>query len=73
MTIIDFHNHYYPPAFLDALRAGRQQRSRSTTMREAIRCSTLRATTTSRCAGHRDIAYREEVLDEQASTASSSR
>ena len=22
MTIIDFHNHYYPPAYLDALRSG---------------------------------------------------
>ena len=22
MPIIDFHNHYYPPAYLDALRRG---------------------------------------------------
>ena len=22
MPIIDFHNHYYPPAYLDALRSG---------------------------------------------------
>jgi hypothetical protein len=22
MRIVDFHNHYYPPAYLDALRNG---------------------------------------------------
>jgi hypothetical protein len=22
MKVIDFHNHYYPPVYLDALRAG---------------------------------------------------
>ena len=26
MPIIDFHNHYYPPAYLDALRAGPERR-----------------------------------------------
>ena len=63
MPIIDFHNHYYPPAYLDALRRARAT-SGSRSTRKGIRCSTIPATTTSPCAGHRDIAYRETVLDE---------
>ena len=62
--IVDFHNHYYPPEYLDALGPSG---------------STLRITTDSEgnpvvhypgdynvmVRGHRDIGYRESVLDEQ--------
>jgi aminocarboxymuconate-semialdehyde decarboxylase len=64
MPIIDFHNHYYPPEYLDAL---------------APSGSTLHITHDSdgnpivhypgdynvMVKGHRDIAYRKTVLDEQ--------
>ena len=63
MPIIDFHNHYYPPAYLDALRSG---------------SSTVKVTIDSEgnpllhypgdyniaVPGHRDIDYRERVLIE---------
>lgn len=61
--IIDFHNHYYPPAYLDALRAGRS----------AIRMD-YDAAGNPRLhypgdynilvPGHRDLDYRERVLAE---------
>lgn len=61
--IIDFHNHYYPPAYLDALREGP---------------SNVRVTIDDRgnpvlhypgdynivVPGHRDIEYRQQVLEE---------
>ena len=61
MPIIDFHNHYYPPAYLEALRSG---------------LSTVKVTIDSdgnpllhypgdyniAVPGHRDIDYREQVL-----------
>jgi len=64
MPIIDFHDHYYPPEYLDALGSAG---------------STLRVTTDGEgnpvvhypgdynvvVRGHRDIAYRQSVLDEQ--------
>jgi aminocarboxymuconate-semialdehyde decarboxylase len=67
MAIIDFHNHYYPPKYLDALRSGR---------------STVRVTTDAdgnpvihypgdynvAVRGHRDLAYRAGVLDEHGVT-----
>jgi aminocarboxymuconate-semialdehyde decarboxylase len=63
MRIIDFHNHYYPPAYLDALRSG---------------SSTVEVTIDENgnpriyypgdyniaVPGHRDIEYREQVLIE---------
>jgi aminocarboxymuconate-semialdehyde decarboxylase len=63
MTVIDFHNHYYPPEYLDAL---------------GPKGSTLSITCDSAgnpivhypgdynvmVLGHRDIAYRQSVLDE---------
>ena len=59
--IVDFHNHYYPPEYLEALRRGPTAVQLSTDAdgnpvigypgdyNVAVR-------------GHRDIAYREEVL-----------
>lgn len=64
MQVIDVHNHFYPPEYLDALRSGR---------------SVVKVTTDSKgnphihypgdynvaVAGHRDIAYRQEVLEKE--------
>src|SRR5450631_2901249 len=65
MRIIDFHNHYYPPAYLDALRSGSS--SVEVTMDEEgnpriyypgdYNIAVL---------GHRDIDYREQVLIDAA-------
>ena len=63
MPIIDVHNHFYPPEYLAALRTGK---------------SVVRVTVDSAgnphihypgdynvaVAGHRDIAYRQQVLEE---------
>ena len=67
MRVIDFHNHYYPPKYMQALQSG--QSSVKVTIDEdgnpnlhypgdynvAVR-------------GHRDLAYRQEVLDEHGVT-----
>src|SRR5690349_25062228 len=64
MPILDVHNHFYPPEYLDALRSGK---------------SVVRVTVDSSgdpeihypgdynvaVAGHRDIAYRQGVLEEE--------
>lgn len=64
MKVIDVHNHFYPPEYLDALRSGK---------------SVVKVTTDSRgnphihypgdynvaVAGHRDIAYRHDVLEQE--------
>jgi aminocarboxymuconate-semialdehyde decarboxylase len=64
MTIIDVHNHYYPPAFLDALRQGP---SAITVTDDADGNPVLHSPGDYNVAvrGHRDIAYREEVLDRE--------
>ena len=63
MRIIDFHNHYYPPAYLDALRSG------STAVRVTIDADGnpriyYPGDYNIAVRGHRDIAYREHVLIE---------
>ena len=64
MKVVDVHNHFYPPEYLDALRSGK---------------SVVRVTTGARgdphihypgdynvaVAGHRDIAYRQGVLEKE--------
>ena len=64
MSIIDVHNHYYPPAFLDALRSAP---SAITIETDAEGNPVLVSPGDRNYAvrGHRDIAYREEVLDRQ--------
>ena len=61
MTIIDVHNHYYPPAFIDALRTGTSGLS---VRDDADGNPVLYSPGDANIAvpGHRDIAYREEVL-----------
>lgn len=64
MPIIDVHNHYYPPAFLDALRQGP---SAITITDDAEGNPVLHSPGDYNVAvrGHRDIAYRQEVLDRE--------
>jgi aminocarboxymuconate-semialdehyde decarboxylase len=64
MKVIDVHNHFYPPEYLDALRSGK---------------SVVQVTTDAKgnphihypgdynvaVAGHRDIAYRHDVLEKE--------
>jgi aminocarboxymuconate-semialdehyde decarboxylase len=64
VPIIDFHNHYYPPAYLDALRTG------SSTVRVTIDadgnpCLHYPGDYNVAVPGHRDIDYREQVLIEE--------
>jgi aminocarboxymuconate-semialdehyde decarboxylase len=61
MTVIDVHNHYYPPAFIDALRTGASALKVSD---DADGNPVLYSPGDANIAvrGHRDIAYREEVL-----------
>ena len=61
MTIVDFHTHFYPPEYLDALRSGGTAVTLST---DADGNPVLGYPGDYNVAvpGHRDIAYREEVL-----------
>jgi len=61
MTVIDVHNHYYPPAFIDALRTGASALKVSD---DADGNPVLYSPGDANIAvrGHRDIAYREDVL-----------
>ncbi|OFW29006.1 MAG: hypothetical protein A3H97_04115 [Acidobacteria bacterium RIFCSPLOWO2_02_FULL_65_29] len=63
MRVIDFHNHYYPPKYLQALTSG--QSSVNTTI-DADGNPVLHYPGDFNVAvrGHRDLAYRRDVLDE---------
>ena len=63
MSIIDFHNHYYPPAYLEAIERGP---SAVRVTRDAEGNPTLHYPGDYNVAvrGHRDIDYREQVLRE---------
>jgi aminocarboxymuconate-semialdehyde decarboxylase len=64
MTIIDVHNHFYPPAFIDALREGQ---SGLTVADDGDGNPVLYSPGDANIAvrGHRDIGYRQEVLDRE--------
>src|SRR5579862_3650211 len=64
MSVIDFHNHYYPPAYLDALRKGPSV-VRITVDKEGNPCLHYPGDYNVAVPGHRDIDYREQVLIEQ--------
>jgi aminocarboxymuconate-semialdehyde decarboxylase len=64
MRIIDFHNHYYPPAYLDALRAG-PTTVRVTTDAEGNPLLHYPGDYNILVPGHRDIEYRERVLEDE--------
>jgi aminocarboxymuconate-semialdehyde decarboxylase len=64
MRIVDVHNHFYPPAYLDALRSG------SSVVRVEMDSSGnphihYPGDYNVAVAGHRDIAYRQEVLERE--------
>ncbi len=64
MTIIDVHNHFYPPVFIDALRSGTSGLSvRDDREGNPVLYSPGDANIAVR--GHRDMAYREEVLAQE--------
>jgi aminocarboxymuconate-semialdehyde decarboxylase len=63
MPIIDIHNHYYPPAYLDALRAG-PSNVRVTTDADGNPWLHYPGDYNIAVRGHRDIDYREQVLIE---------
>jgi aminocarboxymuconate-semialdehyde decarboxylase len=61
VPIIDFHNHYYPPAYLDALRTG-SSAVRVTIDADGNPCLHYPGDYNVAVPGHRDIDYREQVL-----------
>src|SRR5271157_2462074 len=61
MPIIDFHNHYYPPAYLDALRCG-SSAVEVTIDQDGNPRIYYPGDYNIAVAGHRDIDYREQVL-----------
>ncbi|HKQ56329.1 MAG TPA: amidohydrolase family protein [Candidatus Eisenbacteria bacterium] len=61
MAIVDVHNHYYPPEYLDAIVRGPAS-VRVTTDGEGNPCLHYPGDTNVAVRGHRDLAYREEVL-----------
>jgi predicted TIM-barrel fold metal-dependent hydrolase len=62
--IIDFHNHYYPPEYLDAL-TPRGSRLRITYDDEQNPIVHYPGDYNVMVKGHRDIAYRQGVLDQE--------
>jgi aminocarboxymuconate-semialdehyde decarboxylase len=64
VPIIDFHNHYYPPAYLDALRTG-SSAVRVTIDADGNPCLHYPGDYNVAVPGHRDIDYREQVLIQQ--------
>ena len=63
MPVIDFHNHFYPAAYLDALRAGPSQ-VKLTYDAEGNTLLHYPGDYNVAVRGHRDIAYRSEVMRE---------
>jgi len=64
MPVIDFHNHFYPPQYLDALRPGRSN-VRVVVDADGNPVLHYPGDYNVAVAGHRDIAYRERVLGQE--------
>lgn len=64
MTIIDFHNHYFPPAYLEALQRG-ETNVDVWTDDEGNPVLGYPGDYNVCVPGHRDIAYRQEVLESE--------
>lgn len=62
--VIDVHNHFYPPEYLDALR-GEDSVVRVTIDESGNPCVHYPGDYNVAVRGHRDIAYREEVLERE--------
>ncbi len=67
MRIVDVHNHFYPPAYIDALRAG-DSTVRVTTDKEGNPEIHYPGDYNVAVAGHRDIDYRQGVLEREGVT-----
>ena len=63
MRIVDFHNHYYPPEYVEALRTSRSA-VRVTYDADGNPCVHYPGDYNILVPGHRDIDYREQVLKE---------
>ena len=61
MPVIDFHNHFYPAEYLDALRAG-ESVVKLTIDAEGNPCVHYPGDYNVAVRGHRDIDYRQSVL-----------
>ena len=65
MRIIDFHNHYYPPEYVEELKAENSRSSvRVTYDADGNPCVHYPGDYNILVPGHRDIDYRQRVLDE---------
>ena len=62
MRVIDFHNHYYPPRYMQALQSG-ESSVRVTLDADGNPNLHYPGDYNIAVRGHRDLAYREEVLD----------
>ena len=62
--IIDVHNHFYPPEYIDAIRRG-QSVVKLTTDTEGNPCLHYPGDYNVAVRGHRDIAYRQSVLEKE--------
>jgi aminocarboxymuconate-semialdehyde decarboxylase len=62
MTVVDFHNHYYPPAYLDALRSG-DTTVRVTTDGDGNPLLHYPGDYNVAVRGHRDIAFRADDVE----------
>ena len=67
MRVVDVHNHFYPPEYLDALRSGNSV-VRVTTDKEGNPLLHYPGDYNVAVRGHRDIAYRQEVLEREGVT-----
>jgi aminocarboxymuconate-semialdehyde decarboxylase len=63
MRVVDFHNHYYPPRYIDALKSG-QSSVKVTIDADGNPVLHYPGDYNVAVRGHRDLAYRQEVLDE---------
>jgi aminocarboxymuconate-semialdehyde decarboxylase len=62
--LIDVHNHFYPPAYLDAIRSG-DSIVKLTVDTEGNPCLHYPGDYNVAVLGHRDISYRQEVLERE--------
>lgn len=67
MRIIDFHNHYYPPEYVDALKSSKSA-IKVTYDNDGNPCVHYPGDYNILVPGHRDIDYRQRVLDEHGVT-----
>ena len=67
MPVIDFHNHYYPPKYMQALQSG-QSSVKVTIDSDGNPNLHYPGDYNVAVRGHRDLAYRQEVLDKHGVT-----